>query len=196
MEKLWQLDTLPYQNEKLVTWSRRDQEAIELLEAKTQHVEVNGVRRYATPLLKVAGIPILRAPSQEVLPHLWAIERRFRGDQVKAQAYHTEIRKLEESGYIQKVSPELEAASTQSWFIPHHIVTHNGKNRVMLNCSFDYKNQNINKLLLPGPNLGPSILGGLLCFREHSIAVSSDIKGMFHQVRLLPEDRPLMRFLW
>ncbi|XP_023666073.2 uncharacterized protein [Paramormyrops kingsleyae] len=196
VEKLWQLDTLPYQNEKLVTQSRRDQEAIELLEAKTQRVEVDGVRRYATPLLRVASMPILRAPPQAVLPHLRAIEKRLMRDQVKAQAYSTEIRKLEESGYIRKISPELEATSTQSWFIPHHLVTHNGKNRVVFNCSFDYENQNINKLLLPGPNLGPSILGVLLRFREHSTAISSDIKGMFHQVRLLPEDRPFTRFLW
>lgn len=26
--------------------------------------------------------------------------------------------------------------------------------------------------------------------------MSGDIKGMFHQVRLLPEDKPLLRFLW
>lgn len=40
------------------------------------------------------------------------------------------------------------------------------------------------------------LLGVLLCFREHSIAISSNIWGMFHQVRLLPKDKPLHRFLW
>lgn len=42
----------------------------------------------------------------------------------------------------------------------------------------------------------PSLLAVLLRFREHSVGISSDIRGMFHQVRLLPEDRPLLRFLW
>ncbi len=42
----------------------------------------------------------------------------------------------------------------------------------------------------------PTLLAVLLRFREHSTAISSDIRGMFHQVRLLPVDKPLLRFLW
>lgn len=75
-------------------------------------------------------------------------------------------------------------------------MTHNGKKRIVFNCSYSYKDENLNELLLSGPNLGASLLGVLLRFRDHAIAVSSDIKGMFHQVGLLPEDRPLLRFLW
>ena len=59
-----------------------------------------------------------------------------------------------------------------------------------------YKGLNLNDALLPGPTLGPSLLGVLLRFRQHSVAISGDIKAMFHQVRLLPEDRPLLRFVW
>nr|XP_055038153.1 uncharacterized protein LOC129426051 [Misgurnus anguillicaudatus] len=76
------------------------------------------------------------------------------------------------------------------------MVSHNGKNRIVFNCSYTYKNKNLKKLLLPGPTLSSSLLGVLLRFREHAIGISSDIKGMFHQVRLLPEDKPLLRFLW
>ncbi len=49
VEKLWQLDILPYRNEKLVVRSREDQEAIKLLECKTQRIQLNDVQRYATP---------------------------------------------------------------------------------------------------------------------------------------------------
>ncbi|KAI3370916.1 hypothetical protein L3Q82_007422 [Scortum barcoo] len=54
----------------------------------------------------------------------------------------------------------------------------------------------LNEHPLPGPTLGSTLLGVLLRFREYPFAVSSDIKGMFHQVRLLPEDKPFLRFLW
>eukprot|EP00064_Thunnus_orientalis_P017917 superscaffoldBa00003950_g18003 len=59
----------------------------------------------------------------------------------------------------------------------------------------EYELQCLNELLLPGSTLGPSLLVVLLRFQEHSIAVSSNIHGMFHQVKLLMEDCPLLRFL-
>lgn len=76
------------------------------------------------------------------------------------------------------------------------MITHNEKNRLVFNCSFEYEGLNLNDSLLPGPVLSPSLLGVLLRFREHCVAISGDIRGMFHQVLLLPEDRPLLRFLW
>ncbi|KAJ8364831.1 hypothetical protein SKAU_G00136620 [Synaphobranchus kaupii] len=52
VEKLWQLDILPFRREKLITRSRQDQEALNILEARTTIVMVDGVNRYATPLLR------------------------------------------------------------------------------------------------------------------------------------------------
>lgn len=40
--------------------------------------------------------------------------------------------------------------------------------------------------------LSPSLLGVFLWLREHSVSISGDIKGMLHQVLLLPEDKPLL----
>ena len=36
----------------------------------------------------------------------------------------------------------------------------------------------------------------MLKFREYAVAVSGDIKAMFHKVCLLPDDRALLRFVW
>ncbi|KAJ8361751.1 hypothetical protein AAFF_G00427910 [Aldrovandia affinis] len=77
VEKLWQLDTLPYRSERLVTRSRRDEEATNLLEAKTTRVEVE---EYSD------------APPA-------AAEKRLSRDPVKAEAYRAEIMKLEKTGY-------------------------------------------------------------------------------------------------
>ncbi len=80
--------------------------------------------------------------------------------------------------------------------VPHHIVHHNDKDRIVFNCSFEFQGQSLNEYLLPGPTLGASLLGVLLRFREHPVTVCSDIRGMFHQVCLLDEDKPFLRFLW
>lgn len=49
-----------------------------------------------------------------------------------------------------------------------------------------YKGTSLNEQLLPGPNLGPSLIGVLLRFQQHHVAISGEISGMFQQVRLLP----------
>lgn len=104
------------------------------------------------------------------------------------------MQKLTGAGAAQKVTQEKPPE--ECWYIPHYLVAHNGKNRLVFNCSHQYIGQTLNQYLLPGPTLGASLVGVLLRFCEHPIAISGDIKWMFHQVCLLPKDRPLLRFLW
>ncbi|XP_065099626.1 uncharacterized protein [Paramisgurnus dabryanus] len=196
VERLWKMDVVPYHNDKVVTRSKLDQDAVRLLQEKTVRVEVDGIMRYATPLLRVQNMPSLTMPKDAVLPLLRSVERKLLRNHDQALTYQTEITKLVDAGYAVKLEESEVNSSNESWYIPHHIVQHNGKFRVVYNCSFHYEGQSLNQFLLPGPTLGPSLLAVLLRFREHSIAISSDIKGMFHQVRLLPDDKSLLRFLW
>ncbi|XP_026053029.1 uncharacterized protein LOC113039346 [Carassius auratus] len=194
--KLWELDILPYRNEKQVTRSREDQAALEILNKGTVRVDVNGIQRYATPLLRKSSMACLNASEEAVMPLLRRTERHLLKDPERAATYSAEIKKLLEEGYVAKLDPDKPPQSLERWFIPHHMVIHNDKNRLVFNCSFQYKGMNLNESLLPGPVLGPSLLGVLIRFREHSVSVSGDVKGMFHQVRLLEQDRPILRFLW
>ncbi|KAJ8405628.1 hypothetical protein AAFF_G00316080 [Aldrovandia affinis] len=84
VEKLWQLDTLPYRSKKLITRSKQDQEAVNLLDAKMVRVDVDGVQRYATPLLRVKDMPRLQASKEAVLANLHSVERRLGKDPEKA----------------------------------------------------------------------------------------------------------------
>lgn len=76
-----------------------------------------------------------------------------------------------------------------------HPPPHVESQRQEFNCSYQFQGLNLNDSLLPGHILGASLLG-VLRFREHAVGISGDIKAMFHQVRLLPEDRPFLRFVW
>lgn len=196
VERLWQLDVLPFRNEKLVVRSRQDNEAMQLLESQTQQVSVQGVQRYATPLLWKPDALNLKGFMQSVLANLRSTERRLQKDPEKASIYSGEIAKLIEAGSVAKLNQREAAQAEESWYLPHHLVSHNNKPRLVFNCSFKHQGLSLNNQLLPGPALGPSLLGVLLRFRQHHVAVSADIKGMFHQVRLLPKDRPFLRFIW
>lgn len=133
-------------------------------------------------------IYLLKAPKEAVPVQIWALQKGL-------STYTAEIQTLVAAGYIKKLDPREENILTK-WYVPHHIVTHNEKNRVVFNCSFNFKGENLNCLLLPVPTLGPSLLVVLLMFLEHAVAISNNICSIFHQVKPLPEDQPLLRFLW
>ncbi|KAL0196824.1 hypothetical protein M9458_005364, partial [Cirrhinus mrigala] len=184
----------PIQDELLQNWEGKE-EALKLLDQKTLILDMEGIHRLATPLLRRKDMPLLKAPKESVLPTLRSVERRLLKDPLKAEVYEEEMRKLIKTGAVREVT-DFEPDSPECWYIPHHLVSHNGKCRLVFNCSYQYYGQSLNQYLLPGPTLGASLLGVLIRFREHPVAVSGDIKAMFHQVRLIPEDRPLLRFLW
>ncbi|KAL0803329.1 hypothetical protein ABMA28_017183 [Loxostege sticticalis] len=54
----------------------------------------------------------------------------------------------------------------------------------------------LNDTLLTGPDLLQSLPGVLLRMRQHRVAVSADITEMFLQVKIRPEDRDALRYLW
>ncbi|XP_073722462.1 uncharacterized protein [Misgurnus anguillicaudatus] len=137
VERLWQVDTVPFRSEKLVTRSRQDQEAISILETKTIRVEVDGILRYATPLLRRKDMPLLQATKEAVMPSLRSVERRLAKDPAKAEAYRVEMQKLINAGFVIKCEPKAsDKEGCEEWHIPHHMVNHNGKNRLVFNCSY------------------------------------------------------------
>lgn len=94
VQKLWQMDVLLFQSDKVVTRLKEDQEAVEMLEAKTRRVEIEGILRYATPLLRKRQMPLFKATKEAVMPSLRCMEKRLARDPQLAEAYCEEIRKL------------------------------------------------------------------------------------------------------
>lgn len=84
--ELQQLDVLPYKSEKLITSSRQGKDTARMLVEKIIQVEVNGVQRYATPLIWKKNFPPLHAPKEAVLDHLSGTEKRLSKEIKKLQA--------------------------------------------------------------------------------------------------------------
>lgn len=198
VELLWKLEAYPHRNIQDVTRSKHDKYALELLLTQTVTVPVDGIRRYAVPLLRAPNSPLLSASKHAVMSLLWGTERCLAKDPEMAEVHHAEIQKLLDAGYVTIVKDTEDSQyEAESWYLLHHVIKQvSGKHRLVLNCSFTFRGQCLNDSLLPGPTLGPSLLGVLLRFRQHSVAISGDIRAMFHQVRLLPQDRPLLHFIW
>lgn len=105
-----------------------------------------------------------------------------------AKVYCREILKKKQNRYVYKISPEEACQSTNSWFPPHHMVRHNGKDRTGI-ITTHY----LNRLLFHGPL--PPLLGVLLRLWEHVVAVSGHIKDMFHQIPLSLARKAVLKFI-
>ena len=78
------------------------------------------------------------------------------------------------------------------WLLPHFPVVRPDKSTTKVRIVFDASATES----LPGPKLQSDIVDILVKFRKDPVALVGDISQMYHQLVLLPEDRPLHRFLW
>lgn len=95
-------------------------------------------------------------------------ERRLAKDPEWIRAYNAEIQKLVQACSVLKLEPSALANDRKSWYIPHYMVTHNGKNHIAFNCSYHFRGLNLNESPMPGPSRGPSLLGSAAMFQRAS----------------------------
>ncbi len=117
VQRLWQLDTVPQWEGKEVTRSKQDQEALQLLDRKTLILEMEGIHRLTTPLLRRKDMPLLSAPKESVLPTLRSVGRHLLKDPVKAEVCEEEMKELIETGAVRELT-DLIPDSPECWYIP------------------------------------------------------------------------------
>lgn len=124
------------------------------------------------------------------------LEKKLDKDENMKTEYSQQVNNLVEKGYAEKVNTPPD--SPRAWYLPHFAVRHPQKNKVRMvfDAAARTGGRCLNDALLPGPDLLQSLFGVLLRFREGKVAVMADIKEMFLQVKLQPQDRDSQRFLW
>ena len=95
--------------------------------------------------------------------------------------YTDTMRGYIEKGYVRKCPINCDRTSPVN-YLPHHPVMHPKKKKlhIIFDCAARFQGQCINNLLIQGPDGTNSLLGVLLRFHAHHIAVAADIKEMFH----------------
>ncbi|CAB4017090.1 Hypothetical predicted protein, partial [Paramuricea clavata] len=131
---------------------------------------------------------------------LQQLKSRFEKDDKYKKDYVTFVNDMIKKGYAERVPPsEVTTEEGKCWYIPHHGVYHPkkpSKIRVVFDCSSQYKGESINKYLLQGPDLTNKLIGVLTRFRQETVAFTTDIEAMFHQVKVTKECQDFLRFLW
>ena len=117
-------------------------------------------------------------------------------DPVFHAKYSSVVEKYQTEESSREVHGDGLAKLKPVWYLPHHAVWHPRKPeepRVVFDCASKSGGTSLNEELLRGPENTSSLIGVILRFRVSEVAVTADIKRMFHQVHVT---RGALCYLW
>lgn len=128
------------------------------------------------------------------------LEKRMQKDERLAETINKMMADYLSKGYIRKLSDEeLYQAFQRVWYLPVFPVYNPNKPRkvrMVWDAAAKIFGVSLNSTLLKGPDMLSSLFSELIRFRERSVALTGDIREMFHQVLMRHEDQQCQRFYW
>lgn len=128
------------------------------------------------------------------------IERKMMKDPAYGELYRSTIDDYLKKGYAKKLTAaEIQKPKGPLWYLPHFGVRNPNKPnkfRLVFDAAATINNISLNSELMSGPDANQPLVKVLSLFREKEIGVCADIKEMYHQIIIRPEDRDAQRFIW
>ena len=176
--------------------SQEDLRAMRILDQQTRKVG----DRYEAGLLWGEDEPMLPDNWNQAYRRLQSIERKLEKQPELATRYQAIIDGYVTDGHARKLpAEEADERKEKRWYLPHHAVVNPnkpGKLRIVFDAAATYQGASLNSKLITGPDLLQSLPGVIMRFREGLIAVTADIKQMYHQVRIRTEDQSASSFFY
>ncbi|XP_070067103.1 uncharacterized protein [Drosophila virilis] len=176
--------------------SKEDERSMEIMEATTTYLEDE--KLWQTGLLWRFDRMHLPDFYQMAVKRLKCLEASLPKHPPLKEFMMNTMHDYKQKGYIRRLKDRKLLANTTSWFLPIFTVTNPSKKKTRLvwDAAAKVSGMSLNDCLLKGPDTLASLMGVLIRFRERPIAVSGDIREMFHQVKVRLEDQPAQKFLW
>ena len=194
VERFWQLESSGiYEQEKGM--SVEDRRVLVLWDEK---VSFSG-GHYVLPISFTN--PSLKLPDNQQMAEkrLSSLRRKLSKNQDLHQKYTDGMNDLLKQGYAVPVpEQDIHRSDGKVWYLPHHPVINPNKEkiRIVFDCAAENRGISLNNRVRQGPDLTNKLVGVLMRFRLHPIAIMANIQAMFHQVRVTQEDQDTLRFLW
>ncbi|XP_064470239.1 uncharacterized protein LOC135384992 [Ornithodoros turicata] len=194
LTKFWELESLGITNDAS---SKTDHDTAVLEEFERNIRMTDG--RYEVALPWKAHMSVLENNYEIAEDRVWILVRRLDREGFRAQ-YDEAIRSYINKGYAEKVTKEDNSLNTR-YYMPHRAVIRNTSETTKVRTVFDASSHckgmtSLNDHLEKGPKLNADLVGVLLRFRRHKIALTADIEKAFLQVEIRKNDRDALRFLW
>ncbi|XP_062710849.1 uncharacterized protein LOC134288933 [Aedes albopictus] len=177
--------------------SEEDRRARRILEDTTRRV----VGGFETGLLWKYDHPLFPNSFPLAVRRMQSLEKRLAKEPTLRDRVQDIIAEYESKGYAHRITQaEVEAVNPDRvWYLPLGIVRNPKKPekiRLIWDAAARVNSVSFNDMLLKGPDMLTSLFAVLLRFRQRPIAVCGDIREMFHQVRIIPQDKQSQRFLY
>lgn len=180
----------------LVSLSPEEKRCEEIF-ARTHRREADG--RYVVRLpFSTTPDPSIGETKKSAERSMAAMERKCAQNSHFGDLYRQFMRDYQNLGHMEIVS---EPAARVACYLPHHGVLREAsastKLRVVFNGSQRIPSgESLNKHLLVGANLLPTLADILLRWRLHRYALVTDVEKMYRQIAVHPDDRDFQRILW
>ncbi|XP_058448925.1 uncharacterized protein LOC131428882 [Malaya genurostris] len=157
--------------------------------------------RFETGLLWRSDEPNFPDSFPMAIRRLRTLERKLQNDPAMSKRVSSQIAEYLQKGYAHKASEEeLRGVDAKRiWYLPLGIVINPkkpSKVRLVWDASAKVEGVSFNSSLLKGPDLLTPLPKVLSRFRQFPVAVSGDIREMFHQIKIRHPDSQSLRFLW
>ncbi|XP_062704152.1 uncharacterized protein LOC134286544 [Aedes albopictus] len=196
MKDYFSIDSLGVNASSKVLLSTEDERAESLLKSLTRF---SGDRFETGLLWRYDNVRLPDSRPMALRRHR-CLEKRMANDPALAKVLQQKIGDYAAKGYIRKLSDEeIRQQTGEMWYLPVFPVTNPnkpGKVRIVWDAAAKAHGISLNSVLLKGLDLLCSLLGILLRFRLHPVAVTGDIREMFHQVQIRQEDQRYQCFYW
>ena len=117
----------------------------------------------------------------------------------KRDAYDKVVQGWLDAGYMKRLGPSSEN-DEEAFYLLHFPVYRYDKEttkvRVVMNGRSAFMGTSLNDCILKGPKVINDLVNVLLRFRRYRVAVSGDVKEMFLQVHMEPEDAKYHRIVY
>ena len=179
------------------SYTLKEERELKLIEEGLQYKGDHWVARY----------PWLRSPLglpdnyTYVVARLKSLERRLLRNPEHCKIYQQQIDDMISRKVAHRLtSKELEEYKGPVYYIAHHEVwKHDSVStpcRIVFDSSGKFGSYVLNDFWAKGPDLINNLLGILLRFREGPVAMTGDIRKMYHSIKIGILDQHTHRFLW
>ncbi|XP_055615183.1 uncharacterized protein LOC129761486 [Toxorhynchites rutilus septentrionalis] len=177
--------------------SAEDRRAREILETTTKRVG----DRFETGMLWKEDDPSFTNSYPMASSRMRSLDKRLSQNPQLLENVRSQLVKYQSKGYCHRATVEelTKTDPKKVWYLPLNIVINPkkpNKIRLVWDAAAAVEGVSLNSKLLKGPDFLTSLPSVVCKFRQYSIGFGGDIREMFHQLMIRPEDRQALRFMF